>query len=203
MDIQRQRKLFDRQAEKYASRAGKRGPDHKWRQRLLSKAKGNILEVSVGAGTNFSYYPGDASITAVDFSPAMLETARDTAQKQNKKMTEFICGNVETLDLPEHSFDTVVSTLSMCAYPNPEHVLRLLSTWCRKDGEILLLEHGVSSNRMIAKLQHIFDPVFQKRVGCHINRDLMALVHQAPVTIKREEHALFGAVHLIWGKPNP
>ncbi|MFD2706914.1 class I SAM-dependent methyltransferase [Salibacterium lacus] len=203
MDIQRQRKLFDRQAEKYAKRVGKRGADHKWRKRLLSEAEGNILEISAGAGTNFPYYPGDASITAVDFSPAMLEKARETAQKENKKVTAFISGNVETLDFPEHSFDTIVSTLSMCAYPNPDHVLRLLSTWCHKDGRILLLEHGVSSNRVLAKLQDAFDPVFTKRVGCHINRDLMTLVHQAPVTIQREEHALFGAVHLIWAKPNP
>ncbi|MGY4691161.1 class I SAM-dependent methyltransferase [Salibacterium sp. K-3] len=203
MDIQRQRKLFDRQADKYAKRAEKLGPDHQWRQRLLSAADGDILEVSVGAGTNFSYYPRDASITAVDFSPAMLEKARKMAQKEKKQVTEFISGNVETLDLPEHSFDTVVSTLSMCAYPNPDHVLCLLSKWCRKDGQILLLEHGVSSNRFFAKLQNIFDPVFKKKAGCHINRDLMKLIHQSPVIIQREEHVLFDTVHLIWAKPKP
>ncbi|MFZ4453454.1 class I SAM-dependent methyltransferase [Salibacterium aidingense] len=203
MDIQRQRKLFDRQAKKYAKRARNRGPDHPWRQRLLASAEGDILEVSVGAGTNFSYYSRDASITAVDFSPAMLEKARETAQEENKKVEEFIFGNVETLDLPEHSFDTVVSTLSLCAYPNPAHVLRLLSKWCRKDGQILLLEHGLSSNRVLSKLQNIFDPFFKKKIGCHVNRDFMKLIHQAPVLVQREEHKVFGAVHFIWAKPQP
>lgn len=202
MDIQRQRKIFDRQANKYALRAKKRGPDHQWRQRLLSSAKGDILEVSVGVGTNFSYYPKDVSLTAVDFSPAMLEEAKKVAQEENK-VVEFILGNVEDLELLEHSFDTVVSTLSMCAYPNPDHVLHLLSKWCRKDGQILLLEHGLSSNRFLSKLQNILDPVFKKRVGCHINRDFMRLIEDAPMVVQREEHAIFGVVHLVWAKPKP
>lgn len=200
MDIQRQRKLFDRQASKYEMRGRKRGRDHQWRKRLLLSAKGNILEVSVGAGTNFSYYPQGASITAVDFSPAMLEKAREAALEENLQV-EFILGNVEALELPEHSFDTVVSTLSMCAYPNPNHVLRLLSKWCRNDGQILLLEHGLSTNRFLSRLQNAFDPVYKKRIGCHLNRDIMGLIEDAPVIVQREEHAVFGAVHLIWAKP--
>ncbi|MBS2967489.1 class I SAM-dependent methyltransferase [Metabacillus sp. KIGAM252] len=200
MDIQRQRKLFDRQASKYEMRVRKRGRDHQWRKRLLLSAKGNILEVSVGAGTNFSYYPQGASITAVDFSPAMLEKAREAALEENIQV-EFILGNVEALELPEHSFDTVVSTLSMCAYPNPDHVLRLLSKWCRNDGQILLLEHGLSTNRFLSRLQKAFDPVYKKRIGCHLNRDIMGLIEDAPVIVQREEHAVFGAVHLIWAKP--
>nr|WP_249292293.1 class I SAM-dependent methyltransferase [Metabacillus flavus] len=181
-------------------RVRKRGRDHQWRKRLLLSAKGNILEVSVGAGTNFSYYPQGASITAVDFSPAMLEKAREAALEENIQV-EFILGNVEALELPEHSFDTVVSTLSMCAYPNPDHVLRLLSKWCRNDGQILLLEHGLSTNRFLSRLQKAFDPVYKKRIGCHLNRDIMGLIEDAPVIVQREEHAVFGAVHLIWAKP--
>jgi ubiquinone/menaquinone biosynthesis C-methylase UbiE len=200
MDLQKQKNIFDRQANKYAARTRKRGPDHQWRKRLLASAKGDILEVSVGAGTNFSYYPENAAITAVDFSPAMLEKAKKTAQEQNKSV-EFMLGNVEALELPRHSFDTVVSTLSLCAYPHPERVLHLLSKWCRPGGQILLLEHGSSTNQTLAKLQNVMNPFTRKRLGCHLNRDIMNLVNQSPMTILREEHAIFGMVHLIWAQP--
>ncbi|WP_370458052.1 class I SAM-dependent methyltransferase [Thalassobacillus sp. CUG 92003] len=200
MDIQKQRQLFDRQADKYEVRATKQGPDHKWRKHLLASAKGNVLEVSVGAGTNFPYYPKDAAITAVDFSPAMLDKAKERAHAEQRQV-EFMLGNVEALELPEHSFDTVVSTLSICAYPNPDEVLRRLAKWCRKDGQILLLEHGLSSNRFLAALQNVFDPLVKRRVGCHMNRDFMGLVDDAPLVVQRQEDAVFGAVHLIWAEP--
>ena len=42
----------------------------KWRELLWSKVEGNnILEVGVGTGKNFSYYPPDADITAILFNP--------------------------------------------------------------------------------------------------------------------------------------
>ncbi|ARI78547.1 class I SAM-dependent methyltransferase [Halobacillus mangrovi] len=201
MNIDQQKKLFNKQAKKYSKRARKKTPDHQWRQKLLSSANGKILEVSAGAGTNFQYYPKDASILAVDLSPAMIQHAKEVASETDSHV-DFLVANVEELDLPENSFDTVVSTLSMCAYPNPERVLSLLATWCKDDGQVLLMEHGVSSNRIISKLQHVFDPLFNKRVGCHINRDIIKLIEASPLETSRIESALFDAVHLVWAKPD-
>ena len=43
---------------------------YKWRKLLWSKVEGNnILEVGVGTGKNFSYYPPDVDITAILFNP--------------------------------------------------------------------------------------------------------------------------------------
>ncbi|MGI8314653.1 class I SAM-dependent methyltransferase [Halobacillus mangrovi] len=202
MNIDQQKKIFDKQAKKYSKRARKKTPDHRWRQKLLKSASGKILEVSAGAGANFQYYPKDASILAVDLSSAMLQHAEEVAKETDSRV-DFLVANVEELDLPANSFDTVVSTLSMCAYPNPERVLRQLATWCKDDGQVLLMEHGVSSNRIFSKLQHVFDPLFKKRVGCHINRDIVKLIESSPLEIVRIENALFDAVHLVWAKPNP
>ncbi|MGV7660190.1 class I SAM-dependent methyltransferase, partial [Mycobacterium kansasii] len=48
-----------------------------WRQRLLEDVEGSVLEVAVGAGANFPFYPRDkVNVTAVDFSPEMLSRAR-------------------------------------------------------------------------------------------------------------------------------
>ncbi|CAJ1361623.1 unnamed protein product, partial [Effrenium voratum] len=45
------------------------------RRRLVQRASGDVLEVAVGSGRNFAYYNAGkvSSITAVDFSRAMLE----------------------------------------------------------------------------------------------------------------------------------
>lgn len=52
----------------------------RWRELLWSKVEGtHILEVGVGTGKNFPYYPPDAEITAVDFSDKMLERSNQSS----------------------------------------------------------------------------------------------------------------------------
>jgi len=59
---------------------------NKWRELLWSKVEGtHILEVGVGTGKNFRYYPPDAEITAIDFSEEMLKRAKDRARRQKTK----------------------------------------------------------------------------------------------------------------------
>lgn len=200
MDLNKQVKLFDKQANKYAKRLRQNTSDQKMRKRLLSSAKGHILEVSVGAGANFNYYPKDSKVTAVDFSPLMIEKAKEEA-RHHKLHVEYIVGNVEEVILPECAFDTVVSTLSLCSYPNPEKVLQLLNFWCKEDGQILLLEHGISSNSVFSWLQNRTDFFFAKSIGCHINRDILHILKQSPLHIKKMDSYMLGSVHLIWATP--
>jgi ubiquinone/menaquinone biosynthesis C-methylase UbiE len=54
-----------------------------WRKKLWAKVDGyHILEVGVGTGKNFDYYPDNARITAIDFSKEMLAQA---VQKKHRK----------------------------------------------------------------------------------------------------------------------
>ena len=54
-----------------------------WRRRLLNRIdveRGErVLETGVGTGKNISFYPQGAKVTAIDFSPRMLERARKRA----------------------------------------------------------------------------------------------------------------------------
>ena len=55
-----------------------------WRKRLWAKVDGHhILEVGVGTGKNFDYYPAGARITAIDFSQKMLEQASHKKDRKN------------------------------------------------------------------------------------------------------------------------
>jgi ubiquinone/menaquinone biosynthesis C-methylase UbiE len=47
----------------------------KWREILLSLAKGTVLEVGIGTGVNLPYYSEDIRLTGIDFSPRMIQYA--------------------------------------------------------------------------------------------------------------------------------
>ncbi|MGQ7278478.1 hypothetical protein ACT91Q_10925 [Brevibacillus thermoruber] len=49
---------FDKQAVKYSKKRLKQ-EQNKWRKKIFQSVKGKILEVAVGAGMNFAFYPKD------------------------------------------------------------------------------------------------------------------------------------------------
>jgi ubiquinone/menaquinone biosynthesis C-methylase UbiE len=190
---------FNRQAKMYEMRR-KKNTEKKWREKLISCAKGKVLEVAVGAGANFHFYPQDVEVTAVDFSEDMLRKAKESAV-DNGIQAEFIQSDVEALSFPDGSFDTIVSTLSFCGYEDPNIVLKAFQKWCKPNGQILLMEHGISSNRLVGILQSVADPLFKKVVGCHLNRDIIQILQESNIHIHKVEHYMLSTVHLIWAAP--
>jgi serine/threonine protein kinase len=54
--------------------------EYEWRRHLFSCASGNILEVGVGTGSNFKFYPAGVHVTATDMSArAMKHVELDAA----------------------------------------------------------------------------------------------------------------------------
>ncbi|MEH7235021.1 class I SAM-dependent methyltransferase [Bacillus sp. JJ1562] len=200
MNIERQVEIFNKQAGKYYHRAKQKNMDFRLRSKLLQSVTGDILELSVGAGMNFQFYPKRSRVTAVDFSPLMIDRAKIVATEQRREV-DFRIGNVEEIVLPEKNYDTVISTLSLCSYPHPEKVLKRMASWCKEDGKILLYEHGISTNSFLAWLQNKTNSIYMKKVGCHMNRDILKLVQESPLSIVKSEHYMLNAVHLIWAKP--
>ncbi len=168
----------------------------KLRRELLRGATGNVLEIAVGTGKNLPFYSGDCQLTAIDMSEAMLERAKTRAEKIGLSAT-FLSMDAETLSFPEKSFDTVVSSLSMCTFPDPIGVLTEMARVCRPNGRILLLEHGRSSVKILARWMDRRADRHAKRAGCYWNREPQELVQQAGLRIVETQRTFFGIMHLI------
>lgn len=189
---------FDKQAAMYDNKR-RRLELGAYRRRLLHVAEGRVLELGVGAGANFPFYAPDVELTAVDFSPAMLAAAKTANDRQFGLNVRFIQGDAETLTLPDHAFDTVVSTLTLCAYRDPAGMLRKLNRWCKPGGRVLLMEHGLGRNKAVAFVQKAVDPLAHRIAGCHLDRDILGLVRDSPLVVeKAERHMAFGVLHLFW-----
>lgn len=122
------------------------------RYEILQRASGKIFEVAVGTGKNLRYYPKTSQITAVDISSAMLEIARRRADDLGLDIA-FLMMDAEALGLHDKSFDTVVSSLTLCTFPDPVAVLQEMARVCRTNGRILLIEHGRSNSERLGRWQ--------------------------------------------------
>ncbi|QQE72809.1 class I SAM-dependent methyltransferase [Brevibacillus composti] len=195
-------KKFSQQAAMYERNRRAYTLGH-WRRRLLREARRNVLEAAVGAGANFPFYDRELvdNVTTVDFSPEMLRKAKQAAREFGIPAT-FLESDMDRLSLAPDSFDTIVSTLSLCSYEDPLAVLNQFNRWCRKDGNILLMEHGLSSNFLLACAQKALDPLIYRIEGCHHNRDMMKIVDRSDLVLVKSEHYWAGCIHLIWAKPS-
>jgi ubiquinone/menaquinone biosynthesis C-methylase UbiE len=110
--------------------------------------------------------------------------------------------DAENLEFPDGSFDTVLSALSTCTYPDPVKALREMRRVCKFDGLILLLEHSHSSLPWLAKFQDRYvDQHYQENAGCRWNQDPLELVQEAGLKIVRSKLAVLGMFHSIEASP--
>lgn len=140
------------------------------RKKLWAMAEGeHILEVGVGTGKNFDFYPADSQMTAIDFSPKMLVQAkRKQERKQIKVHLDLM--DVQTLCYADNSFDTVVASFVFCSVPQPRKGLKELYRVLKPGGQLLLLEHVLSSNKYMAAMMNLLNPLVVRLVGANINR---------------------------------
>ncbi len=163
----------------------------RYRRRLFERARGRVLDVACGTGANFRYLPDDCEVVGVDLSPKMLAAARREAASLDREVT-LQRADATALPYPDDSFETVVSSLSTCTFPDPVAVLREMARVCAPDGYLLLLEHGRSSVGPIAALQDRFAPRHFDSMGCRWNQRPADLVREAGLDLRASERDLLG-----------
>lgn len=148
------------------------------RRKLWAAAQGEVLELGVGTGRNMKYWPAEARITGIDISPRMLARAQLRAARMGLS-PRLMLMDIENLEFPPHSFDTVVATCVFCSVPDPIQGLREAARVCRPGGQILLLEHVRSMRPWLGRAMDILNPLTLRLVGANINRDTLGNMAKA------------------------
>jgi ubiquinone/menaquinone biosynthesis C-methylase UbiE len=172
----------------------------KLRQQMMKQASGRVLEVAVGTGKNLPYYPPDCRIIAADLSREMLNVAQKRAAKLSMDVS-FLLADAEALPFPDETFDTVVSSLSTCTFPDPVAALKEMARVCRPTGKVLLLEHGRSDREWLARFQDRTADRHARQLGCHWNRNSLDLVRRAGLKINKAQRVFFGVFNQIEAAP--
>lgn len=151
-----------------------------YRKALLADIQGDILEIGFGTGLNLPHYPsGVKEIQVVDPSPATRPRSRRRRAK-SPITVHFHSQDAQQLPFGNQSFDSVVSTFTLCSIPNAEKALGEIRRVLRPRGRLYFLEHGLAEDKKVRERQRRYTPV-QKVIGegCHLDRDITALIDEA------------------------
>ena len=110
--------------------------------------------------------------------------------------------DAQDLAFEDDSFDTVISSLSTCTFPNPVAALREMDRVCKPNGTILLLEHGRSDVGAIAKLQDWRADAHYESMGCRLTQEPMEHVAAAGLRVREVRTALLGIVTAVEAEPS-
>jgi ubiquinone/menaquinone biosynthesis C-methylase UbiE len=156
-----------------------------YRERVLSAAEGRVLEIGIGSGMNLPFYAGRVTqIVGLEPAPRLLEMTREAA-KDSGIPVELLSASAEDIPLPDHEFDTVVTTWTLCSIPAASAALDEMRRVLKPTGRLLFVEHGRSPDEGVRRWQNRLTPVW-KRIGggCHLNRPIRELIEGAGFRIE-------------------
>jgi phosphatidylethanolamine/phosphatidyl-N-methylethanolamine N-methyltransferase len=149
---------------------------------LPLKPGDEILEVGIGTGLTAALYPDDTHVTGIDVSAAMLKEAEAHLALKRRQNVRLRLMDAGALEFPDESFDVVYAAYVMSVVPDPVAVLREMRRVCRPGGQIVILNHFLSTNRLVSKAERLLSPLTANTIGFRADLNLSILLAQAELT---------------------
>lgn len=169
------------------SMLGNPKPIEKIRERIVPLAEGDVLEIGVGPGVNFTHYDPTRvnKVYALEPNPGMIRRAQKQRHRTQLDI-EFLDLPGESIPLVDASFDTVVSTFTLCTIPGVVQAIRGVRRVLKPGGQLIFFEHGLSPDPSVQHWQARSEPLFRWAFeGCHVTRHIPSLLGQSGFRIEQ------------------
>ena len=156
----------------------------RYRQKVVPAATGRVLEVGIGSGLNLPFYSAAVtSLVGLDPSEPLLHMAGKAASSATFEVS-LLSGTAERMEFDADSFDSVVSTWTLCSIHDPGRALAEVARVLEPGGSFIFIKHGLSPEPGVAAWQNRLTPYWRRCAGgCHLNRRIDQLVQASGLEI--------------------
>lgn len=168
-----------------------------YRQRVISLARGRVLEIGIGSGLNLPFYTAETTeIIGLDPHPKLVNLASRQASSVPAKILE---GVADSIPMETATVDTVVMTWTLCTIPDVTTALLEIRRVLKHGGQLLFVEHGLAPEAGVRRWQHRLTPLSKGIFGgCHLNRPVAELIGNAGFEIGHLETAYLPGPRLMF-----
>jgi ubiquinone/menaquinone biosynthesis C-methylase UbiE len=169
------------------------------RPRLFRNLSGRILDVGVGTGRNFPFYPAGARVVGVDSSPAMLARARRRISSSAAASIELKAMDATALDFSDDSFDAVVATFLFCVLPDESQLpaLQELGRVVKAGGLIRLLNYVRPRGPALSVIARLWQPFAAWAFAASFDRRTEESVTEAGLELLDSRYVVPDLIRLI------
>lgn len=132
-----------------------------------------VVELGAGAGANLRYLPPGGTLIAIEPNRAMHAPLQDAARDHGVRL-DLRARMAERTGLPDHSVDTVISSLVLCTVADPDAVLAEVGRILRPGGTYRFVEHVAAPEGTATRFAQrlVRRPWAWTFEGCSCERDL-------------------------------
>ncbi|MGB3655968.1 MAG: class I SAM-dependent methyltransferase, partial [Rivularia sp. (in: cyanobacteria)] len=114
----------------------------------------------------------------VDNNPGVDQLAQKRIEKSSITVDHRILSG-ENLPMADNTFDSVVSTWTLCSIEKVEQAVKEIHRVLKPGGKFFFIEHGLSNEASIQTWQNRLNPV-QNIIadGCNLNRNIRSIVEE-------------------------
>jgi ubiquinone/menaquinone biosynthesis C-methylase UbiE len=174
------------------------GPERRWapdKRELFANMHGKVLFVAMGTGQDIPFFPPGRDIVGIDISPRMLAKAKTRAARYAGSLDLRVM-DIHELEFPDHSFDQVVTSCTLCSVPNPVAGLTALRRVLKAGGILYMFEHTGSHIFPFNLMLELMTPLW-KPIGPEMNRDTVSNVEKAGFEIQQVKTVYLDVVKTI------
>ncbi|RSL30497.1 class I SAM-dependent methyltransferase [Salibacterium salarium] len=154
----------------------------------------NILFVGVGTGADLEQINyGELSITAIDYSPEMLERAREKFKGSSIQFKEM---DVLDMSFDNNQFDLIIGSLILSVVPDPDKCLKEMTRVLKQGGEIIIFDKFSPKDKRLSPLKKVMRP-FIKLLGTDIGLNFESLCerHKGTLSVTEDTPLMFKGMY--------
>lgn len=151
-------------------------------QKTNRSQKLQILEIGVGGGANFTFYPPGSQVVCLDPNPNFRSYIQQSIEESNVEMKRFIQGFAEKLETVEDdSVDSVVCSMVLCSVRDLDKTMSEVRRVLKPNGTFYFIEHvAAKRGTCLNRVQGWLNPIWYCFSGdCQVNKETGKAVDRA------------------------
>lgn len=144
-----------------------------------------VLDVGVGTGLSFYVFPRHCNVVGIDLSQEMLRKAKEKIDTQGLDHITVLNMDAMNIGFRDNSFDKVFISHVVSVVPDPYRVMEEVRRVCKKDGEVVIVNHFKSRNRLVELGEKLMNPICEK-IGWRNDLCLNEFLARSGLNIKKK-----------------